>query len=93
MFLSADYMVMKALRPGAADWNVLFASNAIVLMYGPKSKYGEEVSTENWTEMSFVPMCVGDIPSPTLIPAATGASWCSSLRRNSTVKKDCTPKP
>ena len=36
VFLSADYMVIeKLLRPAAADWNVLFASNAIVLMYGP----------------------------------------------------------
>ena len=43
-FFSADYMVIeKLLRPATTDWNILFASNAIVLMYGPKSKYGEEI--------------------------------------------------
>ena len=56
VFLSADYMVIeKLLRPAAADWNVLFASNAIVLMYGPKSKYGDEVGPENWTEVMLRP--------------------------------------
>ena len=40
VFLSADYMVIeKLLRPAGANWNVTFASNAIVLMYGPKSKH------------------------------------------------------
>ncbi len=52
VFLSADYMVIeKLLRPAVADWNVLFASNAIVLMYGPKSKYAGEINKDNWTEV------------------------------------------
>jgi molybdate/tungstate transport system substrate-binding protein len=56
VFLSADYMVIeKLLRPGAADWNALFASNAIVLMYGPKSKYGDEIGPENWTGVMLRP--------------------------------------
>ena len=56
VFLSADYMVIdKLLRPGAASWNVLFASNAIVLMYGPKSKYGAEVNKDNWTKVLMRP--------------------------------------
>ncbi len=56
VFLSADYMVIeKLLRPGAANWNALFASNAIVLMYGPKSKYGEEINKDNWTKILMRP--------------------------------------
>lgn len=36
VFMSADYMVIeKILRPAEADWNILFSSNAIVLMYSP----------------------------------------------------------
>ena len=56
VFLSADYMVIeKLLRPAGADFNILFASNAIVLMYGPKSKYGDEITKENWTEVLLRP--------------------------------------
>lgn len=56
VFLSADYMVIeKLLRPAGADYNILFASNAIVLMYGPKSKYGDEITKENWTEVLLRP--------------------------------------
>lgn len=52
VFLSADYMVIeKLLRPAAASWNVTFASNAIVLMYGPKSKYKDEINSKNWTKV------------------------------------------
>ncbi|NLD06000.1 MAG: tungstate ABC transporter substrate-binding protein WtpA, partial [Synergistaceae bacterium] len=56
VFLSADYMVIeKLLRPAGADWNVTFASNAIVLMYGPKSKYNNEINTKNWTKVMMRP--------------------------------------
>lgn len=56
VFLSADYMVIeKLLRPAGADFNILFASNAIVLMYGPKSKYAQEITKENWTEVLLRP--------------------------------------
>ncbi len=56
VFLSADYMVIeKLLRPAGADWNVAFASNAIVLMYGPKSKYNKEINSKNWTEVMMRP--------------------------------------
>jgi molybdate/tungstate transport system substrate-binding protein len=56
VFLSADYMVIeKLLRPVGADWNVTFASNAIVLMYGPKSKYNNEINAKNWTKVMMRP--------------------------------------
>ena len=56
VFLSADYMVIeKLLRPAGANWNVTFASNAIVLMYGPKSKYNNEANTKNWTAVMMRP--------------------------------------
>jgi molybdate/tungstate transport system substrate-binding protein len=56
VFLSADYMVIdKLLKPATASWNALFASNAIVLMYGPKSKYGAEINKDNWTKVMMRP--------------------------------------
>ncbi len=56
VFLSADYMVIeKLLRLANADWNITFASNAMVLMYGPESKYKNEVNSHNWTKVIMRP--------------------------------------
>jgi molybdate/tungstate transport system substrate-binding protein len=52
LFLSADYMVIeRLLRPAAADFNVLFASNELVLMYGPEARYAKEINGDNWHEI------------------------------------------
>ncbi len=52
LFFTADYMVIeRLLRPQYADWNVLFASNELVLMYAPHSTYAEEINGENWYEI------------------------------------------
>ncbi len=52
LFLSADYMVIeRLLRPVAADFNILFASNELVLMYGPKAKYAAEINGDNWYDI------------------------------------------
>ena len=52
IFFSADYQVIEnMLRPEYSDWNIMFASNEIVLMYGPKSKYAEEINQDNWFDI------------------------------------------
>ena len=52
LYFTADYMVIeRLLRPKYADWNVLFASNELVLMYAPHSAYANEVNAENWYEI------------------------------------------
>ncbi|MDD5204789.1 MAG: tungstate ABC transporter substrate-binding protein WtpA [Desulfobacterales bacterium] len=49
---SADYKVIdKLLIPVAADWNVRFASNQLVLCYTEKSKYADKVNKDNWYEI------------------------------------------
>ncbi len=56
VYFSADYMVIeRLLRPEFADWNVMFASNSLVLMYGPKSEYGDEVNADNWFDVILKP--------------------------------------
>ncbi|MCF7935341.1 MAG: substrate-binding domain-containing protein [Synergistales bacterium] len=51
-YFSADYMVIeRLLRPEYADWNAMFASNELALMYGPQSKYADEVDSDNWYEI------------------------------------------
>jgi molybdate/tungstate transport system substrate-binding protein len=52
LYFSADYNVIEnLLRPEYADWNVMFASNEIVLMYGPKSRYASEITKDNWYDI------------------------------------------
>lgn len=52
LFLSADYMVIeRLLRPAAADFNILFASNELVLMYSPQSKYADQINGSNWYDI------------------------------------------
>lgn len=88
VFFSADYMVIeKLLRPAVAEWNVLFASNAIVLMYSPKSKYAGEITQENWTEVLMRPDVRWGHSNLTLTRAVTEASWSCSLRNPSTVTR------
>ncbi len=55
-YFSADYLVIeRLLRPEYADWNIMFSSNELVLMYGPKSKYADEINESNWYEVLLRP--------------------------------------
>jgi molybdate/tungstate transport system substrate-binding protein len=52
---SADYKVIdKGLIPEHADWNILFASNQLVLCYTDQSKFAAEVNADNWYEIGIV---------------------------------------
>ena len=46
---SADFKVIdKTLIPDYAEWNVRFATNQLVLCYTDKSRFANEVNTDNW---------------------------------------------
>ncbi len=46
---SADYAVIdELLIPKHAKWNALFAKNSIVIMYNDRSKYADEINSDNW---------------------------------------------
>ncbi len=49
---SADFKVIdKSLIPAKADWNIRFATNQLVLCYTDKSRYADEINTDNWYEI------------------------------------------
>jgi len=49
---SADFVVIdKNLIPKFASWNVRFASNQMVLCYTDKSKFADEINSDNWAEI------------------------------------------
>ena len=49
---AADYLVIdENLVPKRASWNILFATNRLVLCYTEKSRYAEEIDQDNWFEI------------------------------------------
>lgn len=49
---SADYTVIDSLvMPEYADWNAYFAKNSMVIMYTDKSKYADEITSDNWYDV------------------------------------------
>jgi molybdate/tungstate transport system substrate-binding protein len=66
---SADYTVIdKGLIPAYADWNILFASNQLVLCYTDQSRFAAEVSKDNWYEILARPGVVWGHSDPNLDP-------------------------
>lgn len=47
---TADYKVIDELliESGNATYNALFATNSMVIMYTPKSKFANEINNQNW---------------------------------------------
>ena len=49
---SADYRVIdNMLIPDFASWNVIFATNRMVLAYTPESRFADEINADNWIEI------------------------------------------
>lgn len=49
---SADYDVIKTLMmPEYASWYINFASNEMVIMYTPHSKFANEINSRNWFDI------------------------------------------
>ena len=49
---SADYtLIPKMMYPDYANWTIMFAKNQIVLAYTDKSKYADEINSENWYQI------------------------------------------
>jgi molybdate/tungstate transport system substrate-binding protein len=52
LMASADYKVIdKLLIPRYADWNILFATNQLVLCYTAKSKEAKQINKDNWYQV------------------------------------------
>ncbi len=71
---SADFKVIdKGTHPCAhADWNILFASNQLVLCYTDKSRFADEVNADNWFGHPGAAGGLGTQRSQPSTPAATG---------------------
>lgn len=48
---SADYSLIPSMMPDYADWYLMIARNEIVIAYSNKSKYANEINSDNWYEI------------------------------------------
>ena len=48
VLMLVDDTVIAALVPTYLDWYVRFATNRVAIAYGPKSKYADSITEENW---------------------------------------------
>lgn len=49
---SADYFVIdRLIIPQYASWSIRFATNEIVIAFQEKSKYSEEINSQNWMDI------------------------------------------
>src|SRR5262249_37397729 len=48
----ADYEVVPSMvMPQHADWYLIFARNQLTLIYTPKSKFSDQINSDNWYEI------------------------------------------
>lgn len=56
IMISSDYKVIDhMLIPDYANWNIKFASNEMALVFTPKSKYQEQINSQNWYDILLKP--------------------------------------
>lgn len=66
---SADYILIhEMMYPKYADWYIVFASNEMVICYTDKSKYANEINTENWYEILKRPDVLWAFGNPNIDP-------------------------
>lgn len=59
LVISADYAtIQNYMFPAAADWNLNFAGNRMVLMYTDKSKLADQIKADNWYKLLSSPGAV-----------------------------------
>ncbi|MCD6353840.1 MAG: tungstate ABC transporter substrate-binding protein WtpA [Proteobacteria bacterium] len=80
---SADYKVIdKLLIPDCANWNIRFATNQLVLCYTDTSKYGSELTSDNWYEILLKKDAVWGHSDPNLDPCGYRSLMVMQLAEN-----------
>ncbi|HDS15447.1 MAG TPA: tungstate ABC transporter substrate-binding protein WtpA [Proteobacteria bacterium] len=74
LMAAADFAVIdRMLIPTEASWNILFATNQMVLCYTPASAYAAEIGPHNWTEILARPGVNWGHSDPNLDPCGYSA--------------------
>jgi len=94
---SSDYFVINELLiPDYASWSIRFATNEIVIAYLEKSKYSEEINSDNWMDILQRKDVIYSRSDPDSDPVVTGLfshlCWQKSIAKSPDYLKRCHPK-
>ena len=77
---SADYKVIdNLLIPKYANFNILFATNEMVIAFTPHSQYANEINSKNWTDIFLKPGVKVGHSNPNLDPCGYRAVIVTKL--------------
>ncbi|MFQ5722334.1 MAG: extracellular solute-binding protein, partial [Candidatus Aminicenantales bacterium] len=80
---SADSAVIRSLLiPEYADFCIDFASNEMVIMYNPKSRYAKEINANNWYQILLRPQVKYGHSDPEVDPCGYRTFLCWQLAEN-----------
>ena len=80
VFASADSAVIRhLLMPRYADFCIDFATNEMVIMYTPKSRYADTISVQNWPDILLDPRVEYGHSNPDADPCGYRAMLCWQL--------------
>jgi len=80
IFASADYRIIpEDLIPNYASWYIVFASNAMTVMYTNQSKYSTEITPANWYQVITRPGVIVGVSNKDTDPSGSQAIFMVKL--------------
>lgn len=80
IYASADYRIIpEKLVPSYASWFIVFASNAMTVMYTNHSRYASEVTPSNWYEIITRPGVIVGVSNKDTDPSGSQAIFMLEL--------------
>jgi molybdate/tungstate transport system substrate-binding protein len=80
IFASADYRIIpNDLIPNYASWYIVFASNAMTVMYTNQSKYAGEITPTNWYQVITRPGVIVGVSNKDTDPSGSQAIFMVQL--------------
>ena len=80
VFASADYRIIpEQLVPAYASWYVIFASNAMTVMYTNHSRYSNEIDPNNWYQIITRPGAIVGVANKDTDPSGAQAIFMLQL--------------
>ncbi|HXZ90090.1 MAG TPA: extracellular solute-binding protein [Candidatus Dormibacteraeota bacterium] len=74
IYASADYRIIpEQLIPSHASWYIVFASNAMTVMYTNHSKYANEITPDNWYQVITRPGVIVGVSNKDTDPSGSQA--------------------
>jgi molybdate/tungstate transport system substrate-binding protein len=80
VFASADYRIIpEQLVPAHASWYIIFASNAMAVVYTNHSRYANEINSGNWYQVITRPSVIVGVSNKDTDPSGSNAIFMLEL--------------